>query len=39
MPYGNSIYNELFHPIVENDLNEYIMITKMSVNQNDLVSD
>ena len=38
MSHNNSISNKLFHPIIENDSNEYIMITKMSINQNDLVS-
>jgi hypothetical protein len=39
MSHRNSFYNELVHPIIENELNEYIMITKMNLNQNDLVSD
>jgi hypothetical protein len=39
MSYGNSLYNGLVYPVIENELNEYIMITKMTFNQNDLVSD
>lgn len=39
MSYGNTISPDLFHSIIENELNEYIMISKMNFNQNDLVSD
>ncbi len=38
MSYDHSFYTELINPIVANELNEYIMITKLSLNPNDRVS-
>jgi hypothetical protein len=39
MSYDTYSHTHLVDPISENELNEYIMITKMNFNTNDLVSD
>jgi hypothetical protein len=39
MSYDNCFYTQLVDPITEHELNEYIMVTKMTFNQNDIVSD